>query len=134
MRAAAQEAREVYKSGVVSYEKLRVGDLRSSKTLRQPEDLPVPEETVIQAQRVAVVKSQEPIIQELKGSKYGNLTEAEKQGREEVAEGIKSKGWVLMSTDKSSRLALTTKLMYGVGMQRLVSGDHRSSMEEIAMR
>ena len=47
---------------------------------------------MIQAQRVAVVNSQEPIIQELKGSKYGNLTEAEKLGREEVAEGIKNKG------------------------------------------
>ena len=38
-----------------------------------------------------------------------------------------------MSTDKSSRLALTTKLMYGEGMQCLVSGDHMSSMEKMAL-
>ena len=47
MRAAAQEAREVYKSGVVSYERLRVGDLRSSKMLKQPQDLLVPEDVAV---------------------------------------------------------------------------------------
>ena len=62
---------------------------------------------------------------------YSNLTKAQNQGLKEIAEGIKSKGWLCGKTDKSHRLVLGTKEAYLNQMAKHATGDQIVPIEEV---
>ena len=51
------------------------------------------------------------------------LTPEEESGRQEILKGIKTKGWILYTSDKSGRMALDTIENYTEGMKEHFEGD-----------
>ena len=99
----------------------------------QPANLPEAEETVILHQKVLSGQAFGETQVELgrKTLDKCNLTQQQLEGRKEILEGIRDKGWHLSKTDKSQRLVLGTKEVYLAQMRKHTTVDPVVSIEEV---
>ena len=60
-----------------------------------------------------------------------NLTEAEQAGLDEIKVGVKTKGWIIYSSDKSGKIVLDTKENFLECMREHFSGDREVGPDEV---
>ena len=120
----------------VNFSKLRVTQFKSNKMIYMPTPIEAREEIKIESQRFEALDTVRDYLRsncDDKGVPVGseNLTRKEMLGRQEILRGIKDKGWMLYSTDKSGKMVLDTKANYLRSMEPHFVNEEISDMESV---
>jgi hypothetical protein len=109
-----KEERKVCDGKRIDFARVRATEMSHNKTINMPKQVELRKEIKIQNQRIETVDQIKKYVREM-CDKDGNivgaevLSEKEMRGMKEIEEGIKDKGWMLYTTDKSGMLVLDTK-------------------------
>ena len=129
-------SRMIYDPETVTYNdhNRRVTDLQECSRVTLPKPLPIQEEAKIEIRREMHNRIYSQYIKEFcneNGDQKTNLTEDETRGLKKLKKRVEEGGGVVMKTDKSGKMCISTKEKYiELGMQH-VKGDKEISREEL---
>ena len=135
-RAEQYLAHQPYGREEVDYTVVKASDLGFLKRMKQPTNLPEAEETDILKQKTTETTCFKQVVEKLKAKPllHHNLTPLEREGMQQVADGIKNLGYHLSTTDKSKRLVLDKKENYRNGLMQHASKDTVVTVEQVRAR
>ena len=115
-------------NGKIDMSTIRATDIPTNKDLYMPGPAKLRKEIEIQTTRLDRLETVDKYIKEycdsdgiMKGSQV--LTDQEEKGRKEILEGVKTKDWLVYTSDKSGRIVLDTKENFIDGMREHFSND-----------
>ena len=135
MRELEHQIRQPRQGGLVSWENIRATEMPSHKRIYQPEQLAERQEIVVELQKQITLEIFDKYVQQECDEKVPkgamNLTASEYEGKQQVLKGIKTKGWMISTTDKSGRLVLDSKDNYLKAMEKHSSKDIQVGYNEV---
>ena len=129
-------SRMIYDPETVTYNdhNRRVTDLQECSRVTLPKPLPIQEEAKVEIRREMHNRIYSQYIKEFcneNGDQKTNLSEDETRGIKKLKKRVEEGGGVVMKTDKSGKMCISTKEKYiELGMQH-VKGDKEISREEL---
>ena len=128
--------RKVGYDNVITLAKIRPTDIPSNKDIITPGPAKIETELDIQKTILERMKVVDKYIKDncdKKGNAEGGevLTKEEIAGKEEILKGIKEKGWMLYTSDKSGKLVLDTTENYIRCMSEHFSSDQNVTHRQI---
>ena len=131
------DKRQIVNGERIKFANQRPTDMRFNKCLDLPDPIDEDQKAQILHQKHSTKKIAQQYIKDhcnqrgvIKGST--NLTDEELKGRAEVKQGIKEKGWILYSTDKSGKMCFDSLENYRLAMQTHVAGDQEVQYSQVA--
>ena len=130
------QARQIYDptTKVFNLEKQRVTDMEDNTRVTLPKPLPPAEEAAIEMRRNIYKKLEKDYLEKnckKDGKQPSNLTPAQETGLKRLQKRIKEKEIVVMMTDKSNKLAVTTLEDYMMMGEKHIKEDKEITRDEI---